>query len=102
MNEYIRRIIRFLKEENCYVSFVKNFYSKNSIEWRKRKYCDLNVLNLQDFLKFEYDLLSQNIEETKINDYFHYIISASFPWIETKEGCEFWVSIIRRFLKKNG
>ena len=69
------QFLRFLKDNDCYKLYLKEFYSDNAIAMRKKNFLPINF---KDYLN-----------EIKVS----FFISNAFAWNQTNNGFEFWLNL---------
>lgn len=81
--EIRKRFFRFLKDENAYKLFIKNFKNRTNHFTRFKSFDEL------------FDYCSENDQRG--------LIDFAFIWQDTKQGCSFWKILNMKFeeLKKN-
>ena len=83
-NLYLKKaLIRFLKENNCYKQFTRNYYDKNMSYYFWKKHVDEK--NKTSFLKIQF---SNEVFTNFIDSHFNII--ETFDYNKTKEGFAFW------------
>ena len=73
-------VIRILKEENLYDSFIEEFNSQNGINKRKKNNLPIRLV----------DFISTIFSFTGCDNFFELLIDNSFVWKNTKDGYDFW------------
>lgn len=82
MTDSKQLLLRFLKDNQIYNSFIKNYYLISGISFRQKFLPDEVATNLRRYIRFY----------QPISIAFNYFENA-FSWEKTKEGSEFWENI---------
>lgn len=90
IEQYIRFVLRFLKENKVYYAYLYNARKDIFTRHKRGLYlevdCDNYVESLSQYL---YKTMSMK-----------FLIIHSFCWEHSREGCELWENINRKFLKE--